>query len=180
MVRKAVLSKLRSIFILFTFLLFCILTTQKLKNSPNHSEQILCYLKRLHSYYYKQSQFCHLQPECFLIFSCFFLSISHFQLITQCLISNVSNISFVSHYDCSQTQDNRMYSLNQVADCKIAPENSFVVPAIITLSKMLSNNLISNNVFCQGTCAPFQLWIVFSLLTGTSSKYEHVPFDCHS
>ena len=64
-------------------------------------------------------------------------------------------------------QDNRMYSSNQVADCENAPENILVVPATITLSKKLSNNRISHNVFCQGTCAPFQLWIAFSLLTGT-------------
>ena len=31
---------------------------------------------------------------------------------------NVSKSLFVSHYDCTKMQDNRMYSLNKVADCR--------------------------------------------------------------
>ena len=46
---------------------------------------------------------------------------------------NVSKNLFVSHYDCTKMQDNRMYSLNKVADCKITPENFNVTPATITL-----------------------------------------------
>ena len=46
---------------------------------------------------------------------------------------NVSKNLFVSHYDCTKKEDNRMYSLNEVADCKITPENLYVTPAAITL-----------------------------------------------
>ena len=46
---------------------------------------------------------------------------------------NVSKNLFVSHYDCTKMQDNRMYSLNKVAECKITPENLYVTPATITL-----------------------------------------------
>ena len=46
---------------------------------------------------------------------------------------NVSKNLFVSHYDCTKIQDNRMYSLNKVADFKITPENLYVTPATITL-----------------------------------------------
>ena len=50
---------------------------------------------------------------------------------------NVSKNVFVSHYDCTKMQDNRMYSLNKIADCKITPENLYVTPATITLSEEL-------------------------------------------
>ena len=46
---------------------------------------------------------------------------------------NVSQNIIVSHYDCTKVQDNRMYSLNKVAECKISPENLYVIPATITL-----------------------------------------------
>ena len=46
---------------------------------------------------------------------------------------NESQELIVSHYDCTKMQDNRMYSLNKVAECKISPENLYIAPAIITL-----------------------------------------------
>ena len=46
---------------------------------------------------------------------------------------NVSQEIIVSHYDCTKLQDNRMYSLNKVAECKISPENLYIAPVIITL-----------------------------------------------
>ena len=39
----------------------------------------------------------------------------------------------VSHYDCTKMQDNRMYSLNKVAEYKISPEKLYIAPATITL-----------------------------------------------
>ena len=39
----------------------------------------------------------------------------------------------VSQYDCAKMQDNRMYSLNKVAECKLSPENLYFAPATITL-----------------------------------------------
>ena len=36
---------------------------------------------------------------------------------------NVSQELIVSHYDCTKRQDNRMNSLNKVAECKISPES---------------------------------------------------------
>ena len=38
-------------------------------------------------------------------------------------IDNVWDELFVSHYDCTKMQDNRIYSLNKVAKCNISPEN---------------------------------------------------------
>ena len=46
---------------------------------------------------------------------------------------NVSQELLVSHYDCTKMQDNRIYSLNKVAECKISPENLYIAPATITL-----------------------------------------------
>ena len=46
---------------------------------------------------------------------------------------NVSQELIVSHYDCTKTQDNRMYSLNKVVECKISPKNLYIAPATITL-----------------------------------------------
>ena len=46
---------------------------------------------------------------------------------------NVSQELLVSPYDCTKMQDNRMYSLNTVAECKISPENLYIAPATITL-----------------------------------------------
>ena len=47
---------------------------------------------------------------------------------------NVSQELIVSHYDCTKMQDNRMYSLNKVAECNISPENLHIAPATITRS----------------------------------------------
>ena len=48
-------------------------------------------------------------------------------------IDNVSQELIVSHYDCTEMQDNRMYSLNKVVECNISPENLYIAPATITL-----------------------------------------------
>ena len=48
-------------------------------------------------------------------------------------IDNVSQELIVSHYDCTKLQDNRIYSLNKVAECNISPENLYVAPATPTL-----------------------------------------------
>ena len=78
-------------------------------------------------------------------------------------IDNVSEELIVSHYDCTKMQDNRMYSLDKVAECNISPENLYIAPATITLyQKKLSNRPFSNNVFCQGPCISIQLWNVFA------------------
>ena len=45
----------------------------------------------------------------------------------------VSQELIVSHYDCTKMQDNRMYSLNKVTECKLSSENLYKAPAIITL-----------------------------------------------
>ena len=46
---------------------------------------------------------------------------------------NVSQELIVSHYDCTKMQDNRMYSLNKVAECNISPKNLYIAAATITL-----------------------------------------------
>ena len=51
-------------------------------------------------------------------------------------VDNIDNLSqelIVSLYDCTKMQDNRMYSLNKVAECKISLENLCIAPATITL-----------------------------------------------
>ena len=45
---------------------------------------------------------------------------------------NVSQEFIVSHYDYTKKQDNRLYSLNKVDECKISPENLYIAPATIT------------------------------------------------
>ena len=45
----------------------------------------------------------------------------------------VSQDLVVSHYNCAKMQDNRMYSLSKVAECKISPENLYIAPDTITL-----------------------------------------------
>ena len=78
-------------------------------------------------------------------------------------IDNVSQELIVSHYDCTKMQDNRMCSLNKVAECKISPKNLYIAPATITLyQKKLSHRPVSHNVFCQGPCISVQLWNVFA------------------
>ena len=78
-------------------------------------------------------------------------------------IDNVSQELIVSHYDCTKMQDNRMYSLNKVAECKISPENLYIAPATVTLyQKKSSKRPVSNNVFCQGPCISIELWNVFA------------------
>ena len=46
---------------------------------------------------------------------------------------NVSQELIVSQCDCTKFQDNRLYSLNKVVECKISPENLYIAPATITL-----------------------------------------------
>ena len=46
---------------------------------------------------------------------------------------HVSQELIVSYYDCTKMQDNRMYSVNKVAECKISPGNLYIAPAFIAL-----------------------------------------------
>ena len=48
-------------------------------------------------------------------------------------IANVSQELIVSLYDCTKMRDDRIYSLNKVAECKISLENLYIAPATITL-----------------------------------------------
>ena len=63
--------------------------------------------------------------------------ISLFNFLTKTLkvdyTDNVSQELTVCHYDCTKMQDNRTYSLNKVAECKISPENLYVAPATLIL-----------------------------------------------
>ena len=40
-------------------------------------------------------------------------------------LEDVSDSLKTTHYDCSSMQENRMYALNQVAPCKVSPENLY-------------------------------------------------------
>ena len=66
-----------------------------------------------------------------------FCTIFLFNALTKTLeVDNIDNVSqelIVSHYDCTKMQDNRMYSLNKVAECNISPENLYTAPATIRL-----------------------------------------------
>ena len=50
---------------------------------------------------------------------------------TQDALDDVSETSKVSHFDCTSMEQNRMYSLNNVAPCKISPENIEILPASV-------------------------------------------------
>ena len=62
-----------------------------------------------------------------------FLFISFTKTLEAEYTDNVSQELTVSHYDCTKMQNNRMYSLNKVAECKISPKNLYIAPATITL-----------------------------------------------
>ena len=59
---------------------------------------------------------------------------------------NVSQELIVSHYDCTKIQENRMYSLNKVAERKISPENLYIAQTTITLYQKISEQT------CQQQC----------------------------
>ena len=59
---------------------------------------------------------------------------------------NVSQELIVSHYDCTIMQDNRMYSLNKVAECKISHEN------FISLRLLLHSTRKIIEQTCQQQC----------------------------
>ena len=48
-------------------------------------------------------------------------------------IDNVSQGLIASQYECTKTQDSRIYSLDKVAECKNSPKNLYVAPFTITL-----------------------------------------------
>ena len=60
-----------------------------------------------------------------------------FEFLTNTLeVNNLDNVSqdlSVSHYCSTKMQDNRMYSLQKVADCKTSPENLYIALATYTL-----------------------------------------------
>ena len=114
------------------------------KNSPSHSTQILCYSMHLY-YLYLHLVKCNIW--CFytstassvfvqsphLVFFNFLKTartrnnllifiIFPFNSLTKTLeVDNIENVSqelIVSHYDCTKMQDNRMYSLNKLADAR--------------------------------------------------------------
>ena len=39
----------------------------------------------------------------------------------------------VTHYDCSSIQEIKMYALNQVAPCKVSPENLYTTDSTISV-----------------------------------------------
>ena len=55
----------------------------------------------------------------FLVFPFYFLT----NALEVDNIDKVSQELIASHYDCTRIQDNRMYSLNKVAESKISDEN---------------------------------------------------------
>ena len=77
-------------------------------------------------------------------------------------IDNMSQDLIVSQNNCTKLQGNRMYSINKVAECKISPENLYVVPATSTLPKNLSNRPLCKKMFCQGPHFLIQLCNVLS------------------
>ena len=60
---------------------------------------------------------------------------------------NVSHELIVSHYDSTKMQNNRMYSINKVPQCNIAPENLYIAPATITLYQKNYRTDLSATVF---------------------------------
>ena len=54
----------------------------------------------------------------------------------------------VMHYDCSQMQENKMYSLNQVAPCKISPDNIDMRDVRVTLYQQ-SYRTIVKAIMCK-------------------------------
>ena len=67
-------------------------------------------------------------------------------------IDNVSQELSVSHSDCTKKQDNRMYSLNKLAECKVSPENLYIASATNTLyQKNYLTDLSQQNVLSRST-----------------------------
>ena len=61
---------------------------------------------------------------------------------------DVSNTLNVSQYDCSHPNENRMYALNQVAPCKLSPENLYVTVVSVTLYQR-SYRVSLNGIMCR-------------------------------
>ena len=62
-------------------------------------------------------------------------------------LDNVSETRKVSHYDCREMQENRMYSINNVAPCKISPENIAVLAAnVLVYQRSYKNGSYNYNV----------------------------------
>ena len=65
----------------------------------------------------------HLIPLAFLL--------GNVSKATQDALDDVSETLKVSHFDCTSMEQNRMYTLNNVAPCKISPENVEILPASV-------------------------------------------------
>ena len=63
-------------------------------------------------------------------------------------LENVSNSLKVTHYDCSSMQENKMYALNQVALCKVSPENLYTTDSTISVCQR-SYRTYLNAVMCK-------------------------------
>ena len=83
---------------------------------------------------------------------------------------NVSKNLFVSHYDCTKMQDNRMCSLNKVSDCKITPENLYVTPATITLFQKNYRHDMAATLCSVKVHVSLELWEVFAFVLRSNSK----------
>ena len=75
----------------------------------------------------------------------------------------------VSHYDCIKMQDNRIYSLYQVGECKISPESLYIAPATITLCQKSYRTYFSASV-CSVKVKNFRYY--FGMFSHTSYWHD--------
>ena len=66
----------------------------------------------------------------------FIILITCYHLINGLPNPNLDDIAqriSLSHYDCGEMTENKLYALNQVRPCHVSPENIEINPAIITI-----------------------------------------------
>ena len=71
-------------------------------------------------------------------------------------LENVSNSLKVTHYDCSSMQENKMYALNQVAPCKVNPENFYTTDSTISVYQRSYRTYV-NAVMCKIKTFPIRI-----------------------
>ena len=99
-------------------------------------------------------------------------------------LENVSNSLKTTHYDCSSMQENKMYPLNQVAPCKVSPENFYTTDSTISVYQWSYRTYV-NAVMCKiktfPICYNCGMWAHSSIVHNMNMiTYEIIipPEDC--
>ena len=90
-------------------------------------------------------------------------------------LDDVSETLKVSHFDCTSMEQDRMYSLNNVAPCKISTENIEILPASVRVyQRSYRTTVLATR--CRIKVMPIR-FNVLALINCSQTSYSDIRYD---